>query len=96
MPLPRLHYSITRPFTIPYYTECVLFFGLIWLGLVTLFNVAAVGYDVVQVFSTSFEPPTQLWYERFSVTKALFPSSWTCTAALIDPYQSELPFFFLF
>jgi hypothetical protein len=90
MNLPRLHYSITRPFTIPYYTEFVLFFGLLWVGLVTLFNVAAVGYDIVQVFSTSFEPPTQLWYEKFSLTKELFPSSWTCTPALIEPYQSQL------
>jgi len=91
MPLPRLQYPLTRSFAIPYFTEWVVALGLLWAGLVTLFNVGALGYETIQVYSTSFTPPRLLWYEKFSVTRALFPSSWVCAPALVEPYQRESP-----
>jgi len=91
MMLPRLQYPITRSFTIRHFTEWVLVLGLLWVGLVTLFNVAALGYETIQVYSTSFTAPRLLWYEKFSVTKALFPASWVCAPALVEPYQRAWP-----
>ena len=85
--LPKLEYPVTRRFTLPYLTLVVCVLGLIWITLVTLVNVAAVGYDVVTVYSTSFNPPSLLWYEKRTSFRWLFPPGWSCNPASMEPGQ---------
>jgi hypothetical protein len=83
--LPALEYSPTQPFTLPHFNIVVYTLGGIWTTVITILNVAAVGYDTVQTLSTSFNSSTPLWYERFVLTRWLFPASWSCSAFLIEP-----------
>jgi hypothetical protein len=87
--LPKPGYSITRSITIPYFTPILWILGVVWVGIVTLLNIAAVGYDTVTLYSESFDSPQgqTLWYERFFLTKFVFPSSWNCTPSLINTVQ---------
>ena len=73
---PKPEYSITREITIPYFTPILYLVGFLWIAIVTLLNVAAVGYDTVNIYSPSFNATQLLWYEKFPLTKGLFPPSW--------------------
>ena len=75
---PKPEYSITREITIPYFTRIFYVVGFLWIAIVTLLNVAAVGYDTVNIYSPSFNATQLLWYEKFPLTKGLFPPSWSC------------------
>jgi len=83
--LPSIDYPVTRPFTLPYFNVIVYILGILWIAFITLLNVAAVGYDVVSVYSTSFNSSTLLWYEKFALTSRLFPRSWSCDPAVLEP-----------
>lgn len=87
MHLPKLEYSITRPFTLPYFTAIVYTLGVMWIIIITVFNVAAVGYDSYPLYSTSFNSSIRLWYERFVLTKLIFPQSWSCNSVVIEAGQ---------
>jgi hypothetical protein len=87
--LPSLEYNVTRQFTLAHLSLLIYAGGIIWTILITILNVAAVGYDVVSVYSTSFLNPAPLWYERFWGVKWLFPSSWSCNPTVIAPYQGH-------
>ena len=71
--LPAVEYTPTQPFTLPHFTIIVYTLGILWTTLITILNVAAVGYDTVQIFSTSFNSTTPVWYERFAPISWLFP-----------------------
>src|ERR1700733_7918971 len=79
-----LEYPITRPFTLPYFTVGFVAIGVIWIVFITLVNVAAVGYEVVPVFSVSFNSTSTLWYERFAPTAFWLLKSWTCNPSTIQ------------
>jgi hypothetical protein len=83
--LPLIEYSVTRPFTLPYFSVIVSILGIFWIAVITILNVAAVGYDAVPVYSTSFNSSTLLWYEKSALISWLFPPSWSCDPAIIEP-----------
>lgn len=85
--IPKIEYPLTQPFTLPYFTVIVCALGVIGTALITVMNVAAVGYDVVQVYSTSFNSSDLLWYEKFAPIRWLFPASWSCHPTVIEPGQ---------
>ena len=81
----RLEYPITRPFTLPYLTFVIyplVFFVTI---LATLLNVAAVGYDLITVYSKSYNASNSLWYENIPLIKQLSPPSWQCEPGILKP-----------
>jgi hypothetical protein len=90
---PRPEYPVTHPFTLPHFTIIVYVLGTFWTIVVTILNIAAVGYEVVPVFSTSFNSSTSLWYERFAPISWLFPASWICDPAVIEPGESIIHLF---
>jgi len=79
---PKVQYSITRNITIPYFTPILCVLGFVWIGIITLLNIAAIGYDSVTQYSTSFNNSKPLWYERFALTKSVFPASWSCSPSV--------------
>jgi hypothetical protein len=85
-----LEYPLTRP--VPLTRSCtaiLIVAAAMFIGFLTLFNIVAVGYEVVPIISNSFEEPYKLWYERFVTTKWL-PSSWTCQPTMININDSRL------
>ena len=77
-------YPITRPIALGRYgMGAVLVCGLVFTVLITLFNIVAVGYELVTVSLTSFNPQYRLWYEGF-IPKAWTPQSVNCTPATIN------------
>lgn len=87
---PQAQYSIPHNI-IPYMTPILYVLGLVWIGGVALLNIAAVGYDSVSVYSTSFNTRSPSWDERWSLLKSFFPPSWSCTPSVINSAQSLDP-----
>jgi hypothetical protein len=84
-------YSLTRKITVPYFNPLLYGLGIFWIVLVTLLNIAAVGYESVNIYATHFNATQLLWYETFPLTKSLFPPSWSCSyPALISVGQSMI------
>jgi len=79
MRFPKSQYYLTRDIKIPYFTPILWVLGMIWVVIITLLNVAAVGYDTDAFYSQSFDAPENLWYEKFLLTRSVFPASWNCT-----------------
>ena len=72
------------------FTFTVLILGVFWIILITIVNVAAVGYELVPFISTSYNGSANLWYER------LLPDKWkpetrSCEASTFLLGQSGLP-----
>jgi len=82
-----LEYTLTRRFTVPYFTIGFVVFQVIWIFFITLVNFAAVGYESAPVFSVSFNSSNTLWYERFALTAFWLPKSWTCNPSTIQVGQ---------
>jgi hypothetical protein len=60
----HFEYSITRSFTFRYFTQAVLFLGLLWLVFITILNIVAVAYEIVPITTTAFNDSVSLWYEN--------------------------------
>src|SRR5271170_397217 len=87
-----LEYPITKPFTLPYFTQGVIVAGVIWTAFVTVVNIAAVGYDTVSVTSFSFNSSQPLlWYEQIPLIASWFPKGCTCSPSTIMPGDSWFP-----
>jgi hypothetical protein len=79
-----LEYPVTRPIPLCRLWTGVLVLGaIIWVTLITLVNVAAVGYELVPVTSSVFNSSAQLWYERFMPISSWIPKSRTCEWSII-------------
>ncbi|KAH8826071.1 hypothetical protein DL96DRAFT_1607099 [Flagelloscypha sp. PMI_526] len=63
--LPRLEYSITRPYPWAWYSETVTFLSVSFLVIVTLVNVAATGYEPITFISTNFNETQKFWWSAF-------------------------------
>jgi len=83
--MPLLEYNVTRPVTLGRrVTVGIIVAGVTWIIVVTLINVAAVGYELVQLSSTNFNNTSQNWYEKFIPgSDGIIPSSWNCTYSVI-------------
>jgi hypothetical protein len=77
-----LEYPVTRQFQIRYLTPILIILGTVHITFMTLINVAAVGYEVTPLISTSFNETTTLWYERFS-SQSWLPQSRECAGSTI-------------
>jgi hypothetical protein len=65
-------YPVTRPIKLSrWITVCVVVLGILFLAIITLLNIIAVGYDTVQVISDSFNSSDIFWYDH------LLPAVWT-------------------
>ena len=62
-----LEYPVTRAIRLRRTWATVLILGaILWITVITLINVAAVGYELVPLTSTSYSSSESLlWYERF-------------------------------
>lgn len=87
-------YSITRPITLSWWLKVLLCLGgVLWFTIVTVVNIAAVGYDLVPVTSTAFNSSYTLWYEYLTPLKSWVPRSWTCNGAIIEFGEGIWPLF---
>lgn len=79
-----LEYPITRPIALGFWFNFfVILGGVGWITVVTIINVAAVGYELVPFTSTNFNASTTLWYERFTPMMSWFPQGRTCEGSII-------------
>lgn len=77
-----LDYSTTRSFTFRCFTPVILVFSTLWLLVITIVNVVAVGYEIVPLTASDYNASTPLWYESFIPTFWLAPSR-QCDPSLI-------------
>jgi hypothetical protein len=80
-----LEYPVTRAIRLRRTWATVLILGaILWITVITLINVAAVGYELVPLTSTSYSSSESLlWYERFMPKSSWFPRSRKCEWATI-------------
>ena len=58
-------YSISRPITPVWFTPSVLGLGLLYVVIITVINVASVGYNNISYTSTAFNDTHTLWFDKF-------------------------------
>jgi hypothetical protein len=79
-----LEYPVTRPFNLKYMNLTLLVLGSIWTCLVTVFMIAAVGYENSQVYLNTFNPESRLWYEKMLPNSSWFTGSTVCQGSSIQ------------
>lgn len=63
-----ISYPLTRPANLDiYFNVIIVLLGILSVTVITLSNVAAVGYEHVPTTSANFAASYTLWYERFSM-----------------------------
>ena len=79
-----LSYPVTRDVK---FTLCfnifIVVLGLGWASVVTLINVAAVGYELVPTTTTQYNASYSLWYERFTSRSSWIPQTRHCDTSII-------------
>lgn len=76
-----LEYNLSRPYSKWYRITVAILLGF-WVIFITLFNVAAVGYETVTTFSPNYNNTNILWYERL-LPNRLRPTTRGCTGKTI-------------
>ena len=61
----------------------IVLLGLLWVTVITLVNVAAVGYELVPTTSADFNASYTLWYERYTMGTSWIPQTWNCDPSII-------------
>ena len=80
-----IDYGVTRHASFrPLSVLIIIVLGVAWVALVTIVNVAAVGYELVSVTSTDFNASYSLWYERFIPRQSWKPMTRTCDGSIIQ------------
>ncbi|KAF6759926.1 hypothetical protein DFP72DRAFT_1063659 [Ephemerocybe angulata] len=64
--IPLLEYPITRPFDSPWFSVVAYTVGLITIVILSVVNVALVGYDPVSVFRSDFNSTERYWFDKFT------------------------------
>ena len=87
-PMGLFEYPITRSFRFSRFQKSVVYlFMLCWTIVVTVINVAAVGYELVPTSSPFFATTYHLWYEKFRPKIGTVPilqwPSRTCDPSII-------------
>jgi len=90
------NHPISRPVTLRrWFNIPVLVLGVVYIILITLANVIAVGYETVATISSQYQNNMTLWYEHplpnFAVN-ALLPETRKCTASTIKVNEGSSPF----
>src|SRR5277367_5314128 len=79
-----IDYGVTRTAIFPLWSALIIIvLGVAWVAIVTIVNVAAVGYELVSVTSTDFNASYSLWYERF-IPQSYKPMTRTCDGSIIQ------------
>ena len=82
--MPLLDYPVTRPVVLSRWaTVSIIATYMVWMVIVTLINVAAVGYELVTVPSTNFNNTARNWYEKIMPSNSFLPASWACSSSVI-------------
>jgi hypothetical protein len=76
-------YAISRPVTMPWFTQIMLSLGFVYVIIITLINVVSVGYDTVTYSSTDFNGTHGLWYDKFIPNRGPDYSHRSCVSALL-------------
>lgn len=85
-----LSYPITRPINLGIcFNITFVVLGLAWVAIITIINVAAVGYELVPLTSTLFNSSYTLWYEVFIPSKTWIPQARTCEGSIIKAQESK-------
>lgn len=79
-----LQYSVTRPVSLNLWFNLVItLVSLIYVVLITIINIATVGYQPVSLTSTTFNLSYSLWYERLIPISSWRPQSRICSPSEI-------------
>jgi hypothetical protein len=82
--MPLLDYPVTRPVILSRWaTMSIIATYMVWMVIVTLINVAAVGYELVTLQSPNFNNTDQNWYEKIMPSKSWIPATWACSPSVI-------------
>jgi hypothetical protein len=93
MGLLGLGYPVTRDANIPHLRAAFYALAFMYIVVITLINIYAVGYEPKPLNSFDFNNTAgrQLWYERFIPhwrgVRNSFPETWTCQPSIIDVNQ---------
>jgi hypothetical protein len=85
-------YPLTRPIQLRLFTPIVITLGLLWISIVALITMAAVGYENVTIYSDRFNSTAaeRLWYEKIFPKSAWIPTSRACEASTIK-FRESIP-----
>jgi hypothetical protein len=89
-------YPVTRNISLPsaalrHFNIAVLVFGVIYSIIITVINVALVGYEVVPVISGTFTLPG-LWYEKFlPKNNSIVEAHLVCSPSIVRIGEGRLP-----
>ena|SRR5579859_1534518 len=84
-------YPVTRPINLNYWAAFFLaFVGVLWIVVVTVINVIAVGYELVPVTSTTFNDTMVFWYYAFSRASWL-PKGRNCQGSILKQREGSYP-----
>lgn len=79
-----ISYPLTRDVTLGVcFNVTILILGIVWVAVITLVNVAAVGYELMPTLSADFNASYTLWYERFTKRTSWIPQTRNCTPSVI-------------
>lgn len=67
----------------------LFFVGTVYIVIITIINVAAVGYQLVPVTSTIFNESYVLWYERILPKTSWIPQSRSCDGSVIKLQEGQ-------
>ena len=85
--MPWYHYKyghpVERQFEVKWLTPILLFVGLIYVIIITLVNVVAVGYEPIVYSSTDYNGTHSLWYDKFVPSKGKNYNHRQCENGLI-------------
>lgn len=62
----KFRYPIQREITLRWFTPILIFVGLLYVVVITLVNVVAVGYDTIVYTSTDYNDTHNLWYDKLT------------------------------
>jgi len=82
--LPRLSYPLTRDVMLPHCSLLVLILGLVLIPVLTLYAVAATGYEYVTITTTNFNATQPMWYDVLNYGGWILPSI-MCQPSILKP-----------
>ena len=79
----QFEYSISRPITAPWFAPVIFSLGLIYIIVITLLNVVAVGYDTINYSSIVYNETHSLWYDKLVPFRGPSYNHRSCESALL-------------
>lgn len=82
-------YAVTRPIRLGKWALIgVVVFALFYLGVITILNLVAVGYENVQITLNSYNSSLFLWYQHI-IPAGWVPQTTTCNPAVLAVNQGS-------